>query len=57
MRGLAAVSNASGDPKGALDILTRAETLQKQTPDARLRAQIQLARGIAFHSWTGFPRA
>jgi diguanylate cyclase (GGDEF)-like protein len=49
LRGLAAVSNASGDPKGALDTLARAETLQRQTPDARLRAQIQLARGIAFH--------
>lgn len=49
LRGLAAVSNASGDPKGALEILSRAESLQRQTPDARLRAQIQLARGIAFH--------
>jgi diguanylate cyclase (GGDEF)-like protein len=49
LRGLAAVSNASGDPNGALDTLARAESLQRQTPDARLRAQIQLARGIAFH--------
>lgn len=49
LRGLAAVSNASGDPKVALETLVRAETLQRQTPDARLRAQIQLARGIAFH--------
>ena len=49
LRGLAAVSNASGDPQGALQTLDRAEVLQKQTPDARLRAQIQLARGIAFH--------
>src|ERR1700761_8014075 len=49
LRGLAAVSNASGDPQGALETLARAESLQRQTPDARLRAQIQLARGIAFH--------
>jgi diguanylate cyclase (GGDEF)-like protein len=49
LRGLAAVSNASGDPKGALDTLVRAESLQRQTPDARLYAQIQLARGVAFH--------
>jgi diguanylate cyclase (GGDEF)-like protein len=55
LRGLAAVSNASGDPKGALDTLTRAETLQRQTPDARLRAQIQLARGIAFHKLDRLP--
>lgn len=49
LRGLAAVSNASGDPKAALETLARAEVLQQQTPDARLRAQIQLARGIALH--------
>ncbi len=49
MRGLAAVANALGDPQGALDTLSNAEVLQKQLPDARLRAQIQLARGIALH--------
>jgi diguanylate cyclase (GGDEF)-like protein len=49
LRGLAAVSNASGDPRNALETLERAEVLQRQTPDARLRAQILLARGIAFH--------
>jgi diguanylate cyclase (GGDEF)-like protein len=49
LRGLAAVANASGDPQGALETLARAESLQRQTPDARLRAQIQLARGIAYH--------
>lgn len=49
MRGLAAVANALGDPKGALDTLDSAEVLQKQVPDARLRAQIQLARGISLH--------
>src|SRR3984893_13401534 len=57
MRGLAAVSNATGDPKGALDTLARAETLQRQTPDARLRAQIQLARGIAFHKLDRLPES
>jgi diguanylate cyclase (GGDEF)-like protein len=57
MRGLAAVSNASGDPKGALDMLARAAVLQQQTPDARLRAQIQLARGIAFHELEQLPES
>lgn len=55
LRGLAAVSNATGDPKGALDTLARAESLQRQTPDARLRAQIQLARGTAFHELNRLP--
>ncbi|HEV7446548.1 MAG TPA: tetratricopeptide repeat-containing diguanylate cyclase, partial [Steroidobacteraceae bacterium] len=57
LRGLAAVSNALGDPKGALDTLARAESLQRQTPDARLRAQIQLARGIAFHKLNRLPES
>ncbi len=57
LRGLAAVSNASGDPKGALDTLDRAQMLQRQTPDARLRAQIQLARGIAFHKLDRLPES
>jgi diguanylate cyclase (GGDEF)-like protein len=57
LRGLAAVANASGDPKGALDTLARAEDLQRQTPDARLRAQIQLARGIAFHKLNRLPES
>jgi diguanylate cyclase (GGDEF)-like protein len=43
--GLAAVDNATGNPNGALDTLARATELQRQTPDARLNAQIQLARG------------
>lgn len=55
LRGLAAVSNGLGDPKGALDTLARAESLQRQTPDARLRAQIQLARGVAFHKLDRLP--
>jgi diguanylate cyclase (GGDEF)-like protein len=57
LRGLAAVANASGDPRGALDTLARAETLQRQTPDARLRAQIQLARGIAYHKLDRLPES
>jgi len=55
LRGLAAVSNGLGDPKGALDTLARADSLQRQTPDARLRAQIQLARGVAFHKLDRLP--
>jgi diguanylate cyclase (GGDEF)-like protein len=57
LRGLAAVANALGDPKGALETLARAEALQRQTPDARLRAQIQLARGIAFHKLDRLPES
>jgi diguanylate cyclase (GGDEF)-like protein len=57
MRGLAAVANALGDPQGALDTLRTAEDLQKQVPDARLRAQIQLARGIALHKLQRLPEA
>jgi diguanylate cyclase (GGDEF)-like protein len=49
LRGLGAVENAKGHPQSALTTLERASTLQRQTPDARLHAQIQLARGIAFH--------
>jgi diguanylate cyclase (GGDEF)-like protein len=45
--GLASVDNATGNPNGALDTLTRAAELQRQTPDARLNAQIQLVRGTA----------
>lgn len=49
LRGLAAVLNAEGDARGALEMLQRADVLQRHTPDARLHAQIQLARGIAYH--------
>jgi diguanylate cyclase (GGDEF)-like protein len=55
LRGLAAVRNAKGNPEGALEILDQAATLQKQTPDARLNAQIQLARGIALHRLKQLP--
>ena len=48
-RGLAAVANATGDPRKALDILRQADALAKQTSDARLTAHIQLVRGISLH--------
>jgi diguanylate cyclase (GGDEF)-like protein len=47
MLGLASVDNATADPNGALGKLDRAIELQLQSPDARLDAQIQLARGTA----------
>jgi diguanylate cyclase (GGDEF)-like protein len=57
MRGLAAVANALGDPSGALDTLKSAEVIQKQVPDSRLRAGIQLARGIALHKLQRLPES
>jgi diguanylate cyclase (GGDEF)-like protein len=57
LRGLAAISNALGDPTGALETLKSAEELQKHVPDARLRAQIQLGRGIALHKLQRLPEA
>ena len=57
MRGLAAVANATGDPEGALATLQDAEALRKDVTDARLRAQIQLARGIALHKMQRLPEA
>jgi len=45
--GLASVDTATGDPTGALGTLARAAELQRPTPDARLNAQIQLARATA----------
>jgi diguanylate cyclase (GGDEF)-like protein len=48
-RGLAAVANATGDSRRALDILKHADTLARQTSDARLGAHIQLVRGVALH--------
>lgn len=47
LRGLAAVANAQNEPQLALQLLQRAEALE--APDARLGAQIGLARGIALH--------
>ena len=47
LRGLAGVRNAQGDAAGALNLLALAEPLQRQTQDTRLKAQIQLQRGLA----------
>jgi diguanylate cyclase (GGDEF)-like protein len=55
LRGMAAVKNAKGDPTGALQTLEQAMALQRQTPDARLNAQIQLARGVALHRLRQLP--
>lgn len=55
LRGLAAVANGVGDPGNALLTLDRAAALQRQTPDARLNAQIQLARGVALHQLNRLP--
>jgi diguanylate cyclase (GGDEF)-like protein len=49
LRGLAAVDNAQGNPNAAMPLLDRATELQRRTPDVRLLAQIDLARGIALH--------
>lgn len=55
LRGLAAVANATGKAEAALETLDRAAALQRQTPDARLHAQIQLARGIALRQLHRYP--
>jgi diguanylate cyclase (GGDEF)-like protein len=47
LRGLAAVANADGHPGRALELLLRAADLERASPDARLLAQIDLARGTA----------
>ncbi len=47
LRGLASVDNARGDPRLALRRLEEAQRLLARVPDARLRAQIELQRGIA----------
>ncbi|MGE0581942.1 MAG: diguanylate cyclase [Steroidobacteraceae bacterium] len=49
LRGLAAVENGLGNWRSALTLLQQATTMQRATPDARLRAQIDLSRGIALH--------
>jgi len=49
LRGLASVATAQGNPNGAITLLDRATEAQQHTPDSRLLAQIQLARGIALH--------
>ncbi len=57
LRGLAAAENAAGDASGALETLARAQEFQRQTPDARLRAQIQLARGVTLHQLHRLPES
>lgn len=47
LRGLASVSNASGDGAAALKYAAAAAALLDKAPDARLRAQIALQRGVA----------
>jgi diguanylate cyclase (GGDEF)-like protein len=47
LRGLASVANAGNDPASALSLLDRASQLERAAPDARLRGQIELARGTA----------
>lgn len=47
LRGLASVANAGKDPASALSLLDRASKLERSAPDARLRGQIDLARGTA----------
>lgn len=49
LRGLATVANAQGNPNAAMALLDRALEAQKRTPDTRLLAQIDLARGVALH--------
>ena len=57
LRGLAVAANAKNDPMYALETLQRAADLQQQTPDARLDAQIQLARGVALHKLRRLPES
>jgi diguanylate cyclase (GGDEF)-like protein len=49
LRGLAAVKVARQDTAGALSQLAQAALLQRDTPDARLGAQIDLEKGRALH--------
>jgi diguanylate cyclase (GGDEF)-like protein len=49
LRGLATVANSQGNPNAAMTLLDRAIQLQQRTPDVRLLAQIELARGVALH--------
>ena len=49
LRGLATVANAQGNANSAMTLLDRAAELQQRTPDVRLLAQIELARGVALH--------
>jgi diguanylate cyclase (GGDEF)-like protein len=50
LRGLASVSVAEQRAQDALPLLDAAESLQRNTPDARLAALIDLARGMALRA-------
>jgi len=47
LRGLASVRNARGAPAEALVLINRAASIQRDLPDERLRANLQVQRGIA----------
>jgi diguanylate cyclase (GGDEF)-like protein len=49
LRGLAAIKIDRNDASGALTDLARAAVLQRETPDARLAAQINLEQGRALY--------
>ncbi|QSI75995.1 tetratricopeptide repeat-containing diguanylate cyclase [Niveibacterium microcysteis] len=56
-RGLASVCNALGDARCADAELNKAEADAKAAPDARLRAQIQLQRGITLRLQKRYPES
>jgi diguanylate cyclase (GGDEF)-like protein len=47
LRGLASVRNSRGAPGEALVLIERAVLIQRELPDERLRANLQVQRGIA----------
>ena len=57
LRGQASVQNARGTPQDALSLLDQAAAQQKSVPDARLRAQILLQRGIALRLLRRLPES
>jgi diguanylate cyclase (GGDEF)-like protein len=57
LRGQAAVQNARQQPEAALALLEQASEVQKTLPDARLRAQIQLQRGLALRQLHRLPES
>lgn len=57
LRGLAAVQNATGSPETALTTLEQAAVMQRQTPDVRLEAMIELTRGMALRQMRSLPQA
>lgn len=57
LRGLAAVQNTNGAPDVALVTLEQAAAMQRQTPDSRLEALIELTRGTALRQVRSLPQA